>query len=149
MKDLRKFVGAGLLVLAALVLTFKLKAALGWSPDLILPVLAVAGFLLDIYGLAFLVFLTVWILNWQTSLPPEIWVLAATPFIAWLGRKFMPSVSWLTLAMTIGVGEILLYLFADTGIFFGNIGFIISNIAFAIFLGLTLITLLEWVYEGR
>lgn len=149
MKDLRKFVGAGLLVLAALILTFKLKDALGWSPDLILPVLAVAGYLLDIYALAFLIFLVIWVLNWQTGLPPEIWILAAVPFVAWLGKKFLPSVPWLTLAAVIGVGEILLYALAATGIFFGNIGFIISNITFAVLLGLVLMTLLEWVYEER
>lgn len=147
MKDIRKFVGAGLLVLAALVLTFKSKAALGWSPDLILPALAAAGFLLDIYALAFLVLLAVWILNWQTGLPPEIWVLAATPFVAWLGKKFLPSVSWFTLATIIVVGEVLLYAFADLGMLLGNAGFIISNIIFAVFLGLALATLLEWVYE--
>ena len=149
MKDFRKFAGAGLLVLAALVLTFKFKDALGWSPDLILPALAVAGYLLDVYALAFLVFLVIWVLNWQTGLPLEIWILAAVPFAAWLGKKFLPSLPWLTLAAIIGVGEILLYALADTGVFFGNIGFIISNIAFAVLLGLALATLLEWVYEKR
>lgn len=149
MKDIRKFIGAGLLVLIAMVLTFKLKAALGWSPDLILPVLAVTGFLLNIYPLTLLVFLSAWVLNWQTGLPAEIWILSATPFFAWLGKRFLPSMPWLTLAATIVVGEILLYAVADTNMFFSNIGFIISNIAFASFLGVALAVLLEWVYEER
>lgn len=149
MKDLRKLVGAGLLVLAALLLTFKFKAALGWSPDFILPALVAAGFLLDIYALAFLVFLAVWVLNWQAGLPLELWIIALAPFAAWLGKKFLPSSPWLTLAAIVGAGEILLYAFADAGVFWGNIGFIISNIVFAVLFGLTLLALIEWVYEKR
>lgn len=149
MKDLSRFAGAGLLALAALLLTFKFKAALGWSPDLILPVLAVAGFFLNIYSLAFLVFLIVWVLNWQAGLPMELWILALVPFAAWLGKRFLPSSPWLTLAGVIGVGEILVYGLAGGGIFLGNLGFIISNMAFAVLFGLALMTLLEWVYETR
>jgi hypothetical protein len=147
MREIRKFIGAGLLVLVALLLTFKLKSALGWSPDLLLPVLAVAGFFLNIYALAFLVLLVIWILNWQAGLPPELWVLAAVPFAAWLGKKFLPSAPWLTLAAIIGAGEVLLYALADAGMLLGNLGFIISNIVFAVLLGLALRTLLEWVHE--
>lgn len=149
MREVRKFLGAGLLVLAALILAFKFKAALGWSPDLILPALAVAGFFLNVYALALVVFLTVWVLNWQTGLPLELWILALTSFGALLGRKFLPSSPWLTLAGVIGVGEILIYASADPGIFFANLGFIISNIIFAVLFGLALLTLLEWVYEER
>lgn len=147
MKNLRKFAGAGLLVLAALLLTFKFKAAFGWSPDLILPALAVAGFLLDVYALAFLVLLAVWVLNWQSGLPLELWILGLVPFAAWAGKKFLPSSPWLTLAVVIAAGEAFMYVLADTGVFFGNMGFIVSNAVFAVLFGLVLMTLLEWVYE--
>lgn len=147
MKDLRKAAGASLLVLAALLLTFKFKAALGWSPDFILPVLAAAGFLLDIYALAFLTFVALWVLNWQAGLPMELLILAAAPLSAWLGKKFLPSAHWLTLSLIILIGEILLYVSAAPGVFLPNAGFIISNVIFAVFFGLSIAKLLEWVYE--
>ena len=56
---------------------------------------------------------------------------------------------WLTLALTIGIGEILLYALVGMGAVFANVGFVISNIVFAVLFGLVLITLLEWVYEKR
>ncbi|OGY98453.1 MAG: hypothetical protein A2855_00045 [Candidatus Liptonbacteria bacterium RIFCSPHIGHO2_01_FULL_57_28] len=147
MRDTSKFVSAALLVLVALLLTFKLKAALGWSPDVLLPILAVAGFFLDIYALAFLVLLTVWVLNWQTGLPVEMLVLAAAPCAAWLGKRFLPAVPWLTLAAVILAGEVALYALGDASILLGNLGFIISNVVFALLFGLSLMALLEWAYE--
>jgi hypothetical protein len=149
MKDIRKLIGAGLLVLASLLLTFKFKAALGWSPDFILPVLVVSGFFLDIYALAFLVLMAIWVINWQAGLPVELWIMAVAPFVAWFGKRFMPSAPWFTLAVVIGVGDILIYVLADAGMFLGNLGFILSNVSFAVLFGLALMTLLEWVYEER
>jgi hypothetical protein len=146
MKDLSRFLGAALLVLLAMLLTLKLKAILGWSPDLILPVLVVAAFLLDIYALAFLVLLGVWVLNWQTGLPLELLVLAAVPLAAWFGKRFLPPAPWLTLAAAIAAGELLLYAAAAPGAFFGHIVFILANAAFAVLLGLGLLNLVEYVY---
>src|SRR5579872_2654564 len=99
MREARKFIGAALLMLAALVITFKLKAALGWSPDLIVPVAALAGFLLDVYALALLVIVTLCILNWQAGLPVELLIIFIAPFVAWAGKKFLPSLPWLTLTV--------------------------------------------------
>jgi len=146
MKDVRKFLGGALLVLVALLLTLKFKVALGWSPDFLLPVLAAAGFLLDIYSLILLILLAMWVLNWQAGLPLELWLLAAAPLAAWLGKKFLPSAPWLTLAAAIGAGEVLLYVFADTGIFWNNLGSIVANVLFAVLLGLALMNFLEYVY---
>jgi hypothetical protein len=149
MRDARKTIGAGLLVLVALLLTFKFKTALGWSPDLILPVLVVSGFFLDVYALIFLVLMAVWVINWQSGLPVELWIMAAAPLIAWFGKKSLPSAPWFTLAVVIGVADILLYALSDAGIFMENLGFILSNVSFAVLFGLALMTLLEWVYERR
>jgi hypothetical protein len=146
MRNTRKFIGAALLVLVALLVTLKLKAAFGWSPDLLIPVLAVPGFLLDIYPLALLVLCALWILNWQAGVPLELWILAAAPLAAWLGQKFLPSSSWLTLVLVIGVSEIASYALSAPGIFWKNLGFISLNFAFAIVLGLALMRLLEYIY---
>jgi hypothetical protein len=141
-----KFAGAALVVLLALLLTLKLKAVLGWSPELILPALAAAAFFLDIYALLLLTLVAAWILNWQTGLPPELLFVFLVPLAAFLGKRFLPAAPWLTLATIVAVGQLLLYGVAAPGAIPGNIGFVLSNTAFAALLGLGLLNLLEYVY---
>ena len=146
MRQLRRFIGAALLTLAALLLTFKFKAALGWSPDFLVPVLAAAGFLLDLVPLALLAILAAWVLNWQAGFPPELWFVLAVPFAAWLGKRFLPSAPWLTLAAVVAAGELLFYGIADTVVFWPSFGFIFSNILFATLFALTLQRLFAYIY---
>jgi hypothetical protein len=146
MRAVVRFIGAALLVLVVLALNLKLKAVLGWSPDILLPALVAAGFFLNLYSLALLVLLVVWVLNWQAGLPSELIIFAIVPFAAWLGKKFSPLPAWLTLTLIIVLGEVLLYAISVPGAFFGNIGFIALNTAFAALLGFGLISVLEYIY---
>lgn len=146
MKELRRSIGAALLILIALLLTFKLKSALHWSPDFVIPVLAASAFFIDAYSLALLALLAAWVLDWQAGLPPELWIVLAAPLAAFAGKKFLPSRPWATLAAVIGISEVLLYVLAVGDAFWANAGFIVLNVIFAVLLGLALLKLQEGVY---
>ncbi len=97
-----------------------LKAALGWSPELIMSMLVVAGFYLSVLEIAALSAFGIFILNWQPFPEWEIILYFLLPFVIISAKNIFP---W-SGAINGILGAVL-----STAVFYAisNFGAIISN----------------------
>jgi len=78
---------------------FWLLSILNWSPDLVLAALLTAAFFVDFREYAVLLLASLWFMNWQPGLHPEIVWLGLLLSVAFFAHYYSPWQSWLSNAV--------------------------------------------------
>jgi hypothetical protein len=106
---------AGLLILfIALTLQFWF-ASVGWSFDLSFAALISFAFIFDFWELLVLIFLAVFIVNWQPRVSLEILIFGLYPIVLYFSKGILHWQVWLENAVTTFLGFLILYLIAGHG----------------------------------
>lgn len=134
---------AGLVILfIALTLQFWFASA-GWYFDLSFAALISFAFIFDFWELLVLVFLAVFIVNWQPRVSLEILIFGLYPIVAHFSRGVIHWQVWIENLVAIFLGFLLLYVIVGHGSF--NLHLFLMDVAAGMVFGaLIFLPLYRW-----
>jgi len=119
----------------------------GLRSNLILAALISLAFFVGIFELAFFVLVAVLILNWQPAFSLEILLIALTPLLVFLVRRFLPWQAWLQNLFLAAIGVLVFYFLASPSFFIHNFSLLYKAIFFDIIFAVLVFQVLRYVYK--
>jgi len=149
-----KFLTSLFIVILAFLLQVKLGVLLDLQPSLVLASLITISFFVGFLELAFLVLLSILILNWQPAISLEISIYLILPLALFFFRKVIfPLESWVSNFLYILVGLLIFYLASnfsliieDFRLLFGDF-VILKDLIVSMLFGFFIFQLFNYIYR--
>jgi hypothetical protein len=100
------------LMILAIEIQLLCISSFGWSLDLALATLIAFTAFVNLHELTFLTLLSMWLLNWQPAVGPELLAFGLIPLVAFVARKSSPWNIWASTGAFILSGVPFMYLAA-------------------------------------
>jgi hypothetical protein len=141
---------ATLILLGSFFLELKQKTAFGWSFDYILVALLVIPLFLDFFEFVFFGAVAFMLLKlvypWSG---PEVILLITLPVLVFIFKKIFPWQSWLEPFSAVLMGVTGFYSIINPAAFFGNLRFLLPDIALSMIFGWAIYYFLESTGKGK
>ncbi len=124
-----------------------LKAAFGWSPELILAALVISGFYLSVLEMAILCVFGILILNWQPLPGWEILLFFLLPFMVMSVKKIFPWRGMINGVLGTVLSVAVFYALSDWGAIISNPAVFAKILALTAIFSAALFQILNYFYK--
>ncbi len=124
-----------------------LKAALGWSPELVMATLVLAAFYLSVLEMTALSALGIFILNWRPFIDWEILLFFLLPFIVMSAKKIFPWRSAISGVLSSVLSVTVFYAFSNWSAIISNTAAFSEILALTAVFSAVLVQIFNYFYR--